>query len=280
MSATRTSTPLSPGSLTALPRAARLAAARRLALRNRAEDPALILSGAGLSPDPWQADFLRARHPRTLLACARSTGKSTAAAARCVAEAVTVPDALVLIVSPTERQSGELALKAFALYDALGFLAPPARKRTELQLHLANGSRLLALPDNEAGVRGYNGVTLLVIDEASRVPDDLYRAVRPMLSVRRGHLVCLSTPFGRRGWFWEEWNAPGWRRHRVTAWECPRVPRDFLAEERAKLGERWFRQEHECSFEAAEGQAFQQEAIDRAFAAPDVAPLFGGVACS
>jgi hypothetical protein len=65
-----------------------------------------------------------------------------------------------------------------------------------LTLELVNGSRIVSLPENESGIRGFSGVNLLVIDEAARVDDSLYRSVRPMLAVSGGRLVALSTPFG------------------------------------------------------------------------------------
>jgi hypothetical protein len=74
---------------------------------------------------------------------------------------------------------------------------------SSLQLHLDNGSRIIGLPASEGKVRVYSSVALLVIDEASRVGDGLYRAMRPMLAVSRGRLLALSTPFGKRGWFYE-----------------------------------------------------------------------------
>ena len=41
---------------------------------------------------------------------------------------------------------------------------------------LPNGSRIVGLPGKEANIRGYSA-NLLIIDEASRVPDDLYKAL-------------------------------------------------------------------------------------------------------
>ena len=67
--------------------------------------------------------------------------------------------------------------------------------------HRANGSRILSLPGTEKTVRCYSGVVLLIIDEAARVDDALYRAGRPMLAVSKGRLSAFSTPFGKRGWF-------------------------------------------------------------------------------
>jgi hypothetical protein len=237
-------------------------------------DPARLMTLAGMEPDPWQAALLRSPSRRMLLLCCRQSGKSTTAAALALAEALCRPRSLVLLLSPSERQSGELAAKVFGYYDALA--APvPARKRTELQLHLTNGSRVIALPENERTIRGYSGARMLVVDEASRVSDALYFAVRPMLAVSRGRLVCLSTPFGRRGWFFEAWEgSEAWERVKITADQCPRIPADFLAEEEKALGQRWYRQEYHCSFEDAIDAVFAFEDINAA-CCDAVPPLFG-----
>jgi hypothetical protein len=129
---------------------------------------------------------------------------------------------------------------------------------TAQELLLENGSRVVCLPCREDTVRGYSHVSLPVIDEAARVPDDLYRAVRPMLAVSQGRLICLSTPYGRRGFFYEAWAKGGsdWERIEVPAARVARIPPAFLEEERRCLGESWFRQEYGCSFEALEGLVF------------------------
>lgn len=215
-----------------------------------------------MTPDPWQAELLLSAAPRLLLLCTRQAGKSTSTAAVALLTAFVEAPALILLLSPTQRQSGELFRdKVLRLYNAMGRPVPAARE-TALTLELANGSRIISLPENEEGVRGFSGVSLLVIDEASRVSDDLYRAVRPMLSVSGGRLAALSTPFGKRGWFFDEWSGGNdWHRFKVTAHQCPRITPAFLAEERKALGDRWFRQEYECSFE---------ESIDAVFGYTDV----------
>jgi hypothetical protein len=130
------------------------------------------------------------------------------------------------------------------------------------------------LPSTEQTIRGYSGVRLLVVDEAARVPDALYFAVRPMLAVSGGRLVCLSTPFGKRGFFFEEWeHGQGWERIKVTAHDCPRIHRDFLAEERAALGDFWFAQEYLCEFRETIDQVFPYELVMSAMS-QDVRPLF------
>src|SRR2546421_12853778 len=69
------------------------------------EYPALTMSAAGMSPDPWQASLLQSRAERILLLCSRQSGKSTAAAARALSTALRTPGALVLLLSPSLRQS-------------------------------------------------------------------------------------------------------------------------------------------------------------------------------
>jgi hypothetical protein len=114
--------------------------------------------------------------------------------------------------------------------------------------------------------------------------DDLYRSVRPMLAVSRGRLLALSTPFGQRGFFFEEWERAAeaarkglpatWHTVRVRATECPRITPDFLAEERIALGARWYRQEYETSFEEAVDAVFAFEDIQAALR-NDITPMFG-----
>jgi hypothetical protein len=135
---------------------------------------------------------------------------------------------------------------------------------------------VIALPGNERTVRTYNGARMLLIDEASRVPDDLYRSVRPMLGVSKGRLVALSTPFGKRGWFWKEWfGEEPWDRVKITAEECPRLSPEFLAEERRVQGPRWFDQEYMVHFGDMIQSFFSEADVEAAFA-DDLTPLFPG----
>jgi hypothetical protein len=202
--------------------------------------------------------------------CSRQSGKSLVAAALAIKAALLEAPALVLLLSPSLRQSSELFRDKFVpLWSRLG-RPVAAVQESALRVELSNGSRVVSLPGDEATIRGYSGVRLLVIDEAARVPDGLYRAVRPMLAVSRGRLICLSTPYGRRGWFHESWfGAEQWRRVKVVAGQCPRITPAFLEEERIALGDRWFRQEYECSFE---------EVVDSVFSSEDIAAACGNTA--
>jgi hypothetical protein len=139
---------------------------------------------------------------------------------------------------------------------------------------LSNGSRIVGLPGREETIRGFSGVTLLIIDEAARVTDDLYYSVRPMIAVSSGRLICLSTPFGRQGFFYEEWSkGTAWSRLQITADQCPRISQEFLTEERKALGPHRYAQEYFCEFLETSYQIFGRDLVMSAFD-QSVTPLF------
>ena len=110
-------------------------------------------------------------------------------------------------------------------------------------------------------------MSLLLLDEASRITDDVYMAVRPMLATSDGALWLMSTPFGKRGFFYKEWSGSGgeWERIKAPAPECQRIKASFLEEERRTMGERWFRQEYLCEFEDTASQVFGRDLVEGAF---------------
>ena len=203
----------------------------------------------GITPDPKQEEILRCTTKRGISNSARQSGKSTIAAAMAVIRAWTQPGSLVLFCGPTVRQSGELLRKAAGMLHRLG-IQPRGDGLNPQSLLLPNGSRIVALPGTEGTIRGFSAVSLIVIDEASRVTDALYRALRPMLLVGDGDLWLLSTPHGKRGFFYEAWThgGPGWTRFEAPATENPRVRPDQLEEEREAKGAADFAEDYLCQF--------------------------------
>lgn len=249
----------------------------------RAASPAVLADAIGMEPDAWQDDVLSSDDARILLNCHRQSGKSTTAAVLGVHGTVYRARSLALIFSPSMRQSREVLQTCVTLYRSLG-RPVLAEAENALSLILENGSRIISLPGSEATVRGYAGVDLVIIDEASRVKDELVAAVRPMLAVSGGRLIGMSTPRGRRGWWWDAWENGGavWKRVRVPACRVrpngtlesltPRISAAFLEEERHALGERLFAQEYMCEFVETTDQAFGVDAVKAAFSR-DLEPL-------
>ncbi len=253
-------------------------ATRRLIERRKTEaahDPALLARRAGIEPDAWQQDILRSQAQQTIMLVTRKGGKSTVSSIRALHKAEYEPGSLVLLLAPSYRQSKELFRKVKDAYAAIPNPSPLAAE-SSLEMEFANTSRIVALPGKEETIRGFSGVALLIVDEAARVPDALYQAVRPMLAVSGGQLILLSTPFGKRGFFHQEWTEGGarWHRVKVTASDCPRISRAWLEQERKTIGDWWFRQEYLCEFVESVDSVFAYDDICRAIS-PEVKPLFG-----
>src|ERR1039458_434339 len=160
------------------------------------------------TPDAAQERVLTTQSQRVVMNCTRQWGKSTVTAAKAVHQAYTVAGSLTLVVSPSARQTGEFLRKAEGFVRRLK-LAAKGDGDNEMSLWLPNRSRIVGVPGSESTVRGFSAVSLLLVDEAARVDDDMYLAVRPMLAVSNGTLWLMSTPFGKRGFFYETWAGGG-----------------------------------------------------------------------
>lgn len=236
-------------------------------------DPAQIMRDAGMEPDEWQERVLRSDSKRILLNCSRQAGKSTTCAALAISQAIYDPG-LVLLIAPAMRQSQELFKRVLEVHRELSDV-PKIVQESALRLELSNGSRVIALPgNNDANIRGFSGAKTVIIDEASRVDDALFAAIRPMLATTRGRMICLSTPYGKRGWWYEAWaHGEGWERVQVTAYDCPRIDPEWLADERRLIGDWQFRQEFLTEFVDTDESFFSSELIEAAIS-HEVSPLW------
>lgn len=210
----------------------------------------------GFHPDPKQLQVLEnsTGTNRIILNCSRQWGKSLVVAARAV-RLMTVlhPGAVVLVVSKTLAQTGETIRKMDRFFSALDI---PTRRsgdgKTMTRVLLPaefKGSRVIGLAANDDKVRSYSA-HMVILDEAARVPDDVWFAIEPTLATTNGELIAASTPEGKRGMFWEAWHngGPAWLRIHATVEECPRVSRDFIDNQRRTHGEKFFRKEYLCEF--------------------------------
>jgi hypothetical protein len=244
---------------------------------SRALDPARWLSDAGMVPDAWQERALRSRSKRKLWNVSRQGGKTETAKAKALDMAVGTPGSLTICVSPSQRQSSEWLRGVLALYGKHRDM-PPLLSESAHRLELAGGSRILSLPSSEATIRGFSKVALLILDECSRIDDSIITACRPMLALGGeggGEIVALSTPWGRRGAFFEWWQNGGdvWEREEVTVDQCARIDPDWLAEERASMGELLYSQEFMCKFVDNDVQLFSSAMIEACFT-DEVTPLW------
>lgn len=225
--------------------------------------------------DDWQAELLTSPANRILVNVSRQGGKSTMTALKALHAVVFNPGALLLVISPSSRQSKEMLGKVRTAYRALfGSEVIELETDRSTTLELWNGSRLEALPGKFDTTRGYSAVFGLIIDEAAWVPDPVIHAMMPVLAVSGGWIMELTTPAGQRGAFYTAWQdgGEGWQRFEIPAVRIPRIPASFLAQEKKDLPAWFYRQEYECSFEANMDSVFSPDDIRHAFT-DDVQPL-------
>jgi hypothetical protein len=226
----------------------------------------------GFNADTWQKDVLDGSSKKVLLCCSRQSGKSSVAAILALHQALYRSGSLTLMVSPSLRQSSELFRRFVSYLDLLPNI-PARNEDTKLSLEMDNNSRVISLPGTEGTIRGFSSVDLLIIDEAARVADDLYFATKPMLAVSRGRMLALSTPWGKRGWYFKEFSeGRGWLKFTIPAIDCPRISPEFLEEERQSMPAAWFSSEYLCHFVEAEDSVFGYEDVMSAISA-DILPL-------
>ena len=228
-------------------------------------DPCLVMSRAGLTPDPWQSELIRDEENWWLLLCTRQGGKTQAISALALSTALNRKGALVLILTPSERQSREVLRCVSQYYLALYGLPLRSDAITSLKMEFENGSRVIALPgSSEKTIRVYAGVDLLLVDEAARVEDALFHSITPMLATSGGRLIMATTPWFKRGYFFQQWQNGGdaWKRVKVTADDCPRIDRKFLAREKKSKPHHWYMQEYYCKWGSAAAALFDPDMCD------------------
>lgn len=215
------------------------------------QDPvAFVQEVLGATPLPYQAEFLDAiasGERRISVRSGHGTGKSTAASWAMLWFVLLRFPNKVVVTAPTSGQ----------LFDAL--FAELKRWIGELPLHLqslltvksdrveltaaaseafisARTSRA-ETPEALAGVHSDN--VMLVIDEASGVPEQVFEAAAGSMSGHSAVTVMLSNPTRSSGTFFESQTrlADNWWTRRWSCVESPLVSDDFVEEMRQRYGE-------------------------------------------
>jgi len=244
---------------------------------SRALDPASIFKMAIGVPDEWQNRILCSDSRKLIVNASRQSGKSASVSCLALHRALYVaPGSTTLILGPSQRQSAEILKSLLAAYRKLGENVDDTEAENKLSVTFANKSRILALPGNGGDtVRGFSA-DMIIVDEASRVGIELIEAVRPMLATKQGtgRLVVLSTPWFARGWFYDIWRSddPSWQRETVTAYDCARIDKAWLQDERREIGELAFRSEYLCHFVNPGESLFSAEALEASLS-DDIIPL-------
>lgn len=223
-------------------------------------------------PDEIQAEILRNEADRIILCCHRQFGKTTVTAILALHAALYQPGSLILIIARAERQAQELLRKVREMGIQVKTVSYVNESKTHLEL--SNGARVISLPSSSGGIRGFSAPDLIICDEASRIEEPVYIALRPML-LQGGKMILLSTPAGKRGYFYQKYieKKNDWKKYTVTLDNNPRITKETYEKEKRDWSDRGFAQEYLCEFLDLEGQIIGTDYIEKAFD-KSVQPLF------
>lgn len=227
-------------------------------------DPAVLFRHAfGFDPIDWQTAYLREERPAVVLK-GRQVGASLAAAALAIHTATYRPNTHCIIVSPTLKQSSEIAVKARR---GLRQLGTRLDQDSASSLRLSNGSRILSLPGTARSVRGWSA-DLLILDEAAFIEAETWTAARALVATG-GRLVVQSTPGAETGDFYELVQAEDLdvARYTIRSDSVPTIAPEFLEAERRAMSPDAYAAEYECAFAKTGASLFSLDRIESLFPA-------------
>ena len=158
-------------------------------------------------PFPYQADILRDHGLRLrVIRKSRQVGITTTIAYEAIWSAFAIPHRIILIVSPSDRQSKIVMNRIQTVVNSNPRLYERVTTNNTSEIRLNNGSVILSLPNNPDRLRGFSA-TDIYLDEAAHFLNDepVMAAIKPMLIATKGKFTVVSTPFGKHGLFWEQY---------------------------------------------------------------------------
>jgi len=215
--------------------------------------------------DKWQEEVL-ATKGNICLRSGRQVGKSTIIGLKAAQYALETPDKLIMVISKTERQAGLLFAKILRNINNIdrkqiekGKLRP-----TKHLINLKNKSQIHCLPagDTGYGIMGFT-IDLLIADEAAFIPEEVWNSVIPALAVTGGDIWLLSTPFVKKGYYYNCFSDPTFTSFHTSSEDCPRISKEFLEHKRNTITKAQYAQMYLGKFVDEVRQFFSDELIRR-----------------
>jgi len=198
-------------------------------------------------PFKYQVEFLNSETKRISFRSGRQVGKTTICAMKAIHHALNRDKAVVVILSPTQRQSSLMFRKVRA-YTQHYMIKLEVTNESQTMLGFQNGSEIHSLPGNNPDtIRGFSP-TMLIIDEAAFVKDEVYVAAEPSLAATNGQLILVSTPFGKRGRFYQAFQEDVFEKYHIKSVNSPLITEEFLEGMKGSKTELEYMQEFEGEF--------------------------------
>src|SRR3990167_3333368 len=232
--------------------------------------------------DDWQKEVI-AYDGNIVLCTGRQVGKTLTMSIKAADFMLNHPNSKIIICSLTEDQAKLIIVMILDYLERnhKHLIAKGKNKPIQNKVILKNKSMCIARPVGNTGdaVRGFTG-DILILDEVSRFQEMILNASKPVLLTTAGKIWMCSTPFGKKGYFYESFlNKFG--RFKVWHKSCEEVIFDrkislswtqekrdqaleFLEEEKKDMSELAYGQEYLGLFLDDIRQFFSDELIERA----------------
>jgi len=211
--------------------------------------------------DDWQKEYINAPPEQNcFLLCGRQVGKTTAMSIKAVELCVNhfKQGENILICSITEKQAYRMLAKALSYAETKYYTKIDYEKENRPTMHriiFKNGTGIYCFAAGETG-EGLRGDTIkkLMIDEGSRMSEEFFISVEPMLSITRGSMDIASTPFGKtypdgsEKYFYKCSKDKSFKPFYVSAEDCPRHAKEWLLSQKEKMTKLAYAQEYLAIF--------------------------------
>jgi hypothetical protein len=148
----------------------------------------------------------------------------------------------IIIVAPSKKQSRIIKNYLSSFFTDNQFLAPYMAKESTEEIELSNNVAIGTLASDYRTLRGYTCIAAIVDEiaylsiEGSKPDVEIIRALRSRLLSTDGPLICISSPYARRGMLWETY-----KRHfgnddsKILCWQADsRTMNPTLSEKKIK----------------------------------------------
>jgi hypothetical protein len=215
------------------------------------EDPALFVEEMlGAQPDPWQREVMAAvaaQHRGISIRSGHGVGKTSCLSWLALWWVATHYHAKVVVTAPTSAQLHDALLpetKSWLKQSPPGFrdlfnvksdrielIADPERNFISAKTSRAEQ------PDALQGVHADH--VLLICDEASGVPEQVYESAGGSMSAHHATMVLAGNPIRSTGYFYDTFHklAKTWKTFHISCENTPRVSPEYIEECRMRYGE-------------------------------------------
>ena len=210
--------------------------------------------------DPWQEEVIESTG-NVCIVSGRQCGKSAVVSILAARTALKNKNEYILI-GAKDLDQGEMIFRKIKDYVFENNSKEIVGRPTLHFMELKNGSKIIvkAVGDTGDGMRGPTA-TMLILDEAAFIPERAWTSIEPVISITKGRIILLSTPQGKRGFFYKATKDEDFLVKIVSARDCPRHTKKFLDKKQAQLSPVAFATEYLGEFIDDYNRKFSEEWI-------------------